>query len=463
MIVFRPWRALLATTVLAGLPALPAHAETVSTNAALEARLHQLEAAVAQLRDELAAARATTAAAPHSPAPAPVAIATAPAPVAPPKPSLSSPARPIGDTQVKFSGFVKLVASASRYDDGSMPVGSSGADFYLPGAVPVSGKRSYATEFHAKQTRIAVNADTYLGGHRVTGVLEVDFQVAPNGNQRFVNPYSPGLRRAFITYDRFLLGQEVSTFQYVSALPETTDFLGTPDGTVFVRQAQIRYTHRLNDEMFMMVAAENPATTTITAANATVTEFDQDKAPDFAARLNWTHGRTEISLAGLARSLTAQAGAGHADSTFGWGVSGAGKIGFGPKGRHDIRFMLTHGIGIGRYVGLNLAPDAVMTTGNDGLMRLRTTGLTAGLAAIRLGWTDRLRSTVMGSFQSFDFRGAPVLPGTSEGSWSTAGNLFYTVARQFDVGVELRHGERWLVSGAKGQMDRIEFASKYSF
>ena len=34
---------------------------------------------------------------------------------------------------------------------------------------------------------------------------------------------------------------------------------------------------------------------------------------------------------------------------------------------------------------------------------------------------------------------------------------------QIDLGVEYRHGDRELVSGADGQLDRLEFAAKYNF
>jgi hypothetical protein len=44
-----------------------------------------------------------------------------------------------------------------------------------------------------------------------------------------------------------------------------------------------------------------------------------------------------------------------------------------------------------------------------------------------------------------------------------AGNVFWSPVRNVDLGIELRHGERKLVSGAKGSLDRVEFAAKYSF
>jgi hypothetical protein len=48
-------------------------------------------------------------------------------------------------------------------------------------------------------------------------------------------------------------------------------------------------------------------------------------------------------------------------------------------------------------------------------------------------------------------------------AWSAAGNLFWTPIKNIDLGIEYRHGERRLVNGADGALDRIEFAAKYSF
>ena len=53
--------------------------------------------------------------------------------------------------------------------------------------------------------------------------------------------------------------------------------------------------------------------------------------------------------------------------------------------------------------------------------------------------------------------------GWNDSALSYAANLFWSPAKGFDLGVEYRHGQRELVSGSKGQLDRLEFTSKYSF
>ncbi|GAB5348522.1 DcaP family trimeric outer membrane transporter [Alteriqipengyuania sp. 357] len=431
------------------LTATPAMAQTSDVEA-LEARLKTLEAGMAELRAQLAAARSASEA---------DGAASDPAHAAPAQ--RADPAAPPAKTSVELSGFFKTHVSLSRLSDGALASTSAGNDFYIPATIPVSGGDD-STSFRgdAKQTRIVVKANTPVAGHRLAGLLEVDFQSSPGvGTQRLTNAYNPALRRAFITFDNLLIGQEWTNFQYLPALPETTDYLGPSEGTVFARQAQVRYTAPLSQALTLSLALENPSATVAIADSAAIVEHDTDRMPDLTGRLNFALGGAEFSLAGLAREVSIEAG-NDTQSAFGWGVSLAGKIALDQDRRHDLRFMVTRGEGIGRYVGLNLSPDAILLPGST---ELETFPVTAGFAAVKFGWTDRLRSTLMASAQRIDYPDGPVFAGLNEQAWSASVNLFYSPVKQFDVGIELRHGERELVSGERGQLDRIEFAAKYGF
>ena len=176
------------------------------------------------------------------------------------------------------------------------------------------------------------------------------------GAQRATNPYTPTFRRGFIEYGNLLVGQEWSTFQNIAVLPETTDFVGPLDGTVFNRQALIRYSIPLRTGLTLQVAVENPETETALPANAALVDTDDDRLPDVVARLNWKSTLGDFALAGIARELRTDT-LGSGDTALGWGVSGSGKIPIGK--RHDLRFMATYGQGIGRYLGLGYVPDAI--------------------------------------------------------------------------------------------------------
>ncbi len=443
---------LLASTMLV---AAPAHADAAH-EAELEDRLKALEGAVGDLRSELAASRAQAQAATTASTEKVAALEASWAKQAKPEDGFR-----VGGTTVKINGYFKTNASISDYSGGVLGVRTAGRDFYVPGSIPVGGVdegRDY--EANAKQTRIWLTTSTPIGKHMLKGHLEFDFQTSPGseGNQRTTNGYNLAMRRAFITYDNLTLGQEWSNFQYTPALPESTDYVGPSEGTVFVRQMQLRYTKKLSKTVALSAAVENAETATITQADATMTENADDRMPDFTARLLFTPAFGEFSLSGVVRQLSYHGTVASADAT-GWGLSFAGKLPFGPDKRHDLRFMITHGEGIGRYVGLNFSPDAIRTGANT----LETPELTAGFAALRLGWTSQLRSTLMGSVQKVSYPAGLAPPNANKSAWSLAGNLFYSPVKPLDFGIEYRHGERELVSGAKGQLDRLEFAAKYSF
>ena len=150
----------------------------------------------------------------------------------------------IGDTSVKFSGYIKADALYSDYSDGTLGAGNLGRDFYIPSLTPVGGTAEGAQfDSHVRQSRFRFTSATPTEeGDTITGVLEFDMLVTPAGNERVSNSYTPRLRHAFVKYKNWMVGQTWTTFMDVGALPESVDFIGSTDGTIFGRQAQVRYT-----------------------------------------------------------------------------------------------------------------------------------------------------------------------------------------------------------------------------
>jgi hypothetical protein len=309
---------------------------------------------------------------------------------------------------------------------------------------------------HAKQTRIAITATRAVEGHTLSAYIEADFQSSPGtGSENVTNAYNLAVRRATITYDRWQFGQDWTTFQNVAALPETTDFIGPSDGTVFARQALVRYTQPLGEHLTLAIAAENPETTAYSVSAPTITGYDDDAVPDIVARLNWAPGRHQFALAAIARQLAVD-DAGTSREATGWGVSASGRVAVGEH--DDVRFMLTSGEGIGRYMGIGFAPDAAFN-GAD----LDPISVTGGFAAYRHVWTERMRSTLSYSYLDVDNDAALTPTSANESSASWAANLFFSPTPGLDLGLEYRHAERELANGASGEMDRLHFAAKQSF
>lgn len=469
--------ALLAAT------ALPAAAQT-SREKELEARVSELERLVQQLLQSPAqggaapsAAPGTTAAsaAPGAPAqvaaPAAVASAVGPAPV---QTSSITPNAAAG-TKFLYSGFVKADVLWTDAADGVIPENTAGRDFYVPAATPVfvptaatplRTTRSANLDAHVKQSRLIFGTDTPLNGDPkdlLQTRIEVDLFGSALGDQRTTNTYGLQVRHAFVQWHEWLVGQTWSNFEDPAALPEAVDFIGSTDGTVFVRQPQVRWTRG-----GLSLSAENTETTIspyrATTQNARVTS-DDSNVPDLVAKYTWKGGWGQVSAAALGRQLKyrgfAASGAITADdSEYTGALSFSGKINLG---QDDIRFVLVGG-NLGRYVGLNFANDAVLTTnGATGVASLDAIDGYAGFVAWRHPWTKTVRTNVYYAAQSYDNDVALTGGLANKDSWSVTANVFYSPLPKLDIGAEFRHAVRELENGVDGSLDRVQLTTKYSF
>lgn len=417
---------------------------------ALKTRLLQLEAQV-QTQQQAQAQAAT------------------PTPAAPPAAS-SGLATQVGKTRFEVGGYIKVDAIMSRFSDGEQ-TNRTARDIHLPSATPVgAGPASRVFDMHAKTTRFNVKTTTPTeSGKDIGGFIEFDFLTGSNGTEVATNRYDATLRHAFLTYDQWLFGQTWTTFQDLGAFPETVEFVGATDGTVFARQPQVRYRHGN-----VQVALENPesfirparaaAGSTPTGAAAT----DDNDLPDLVGRYTYPAAFGHLSVAAIVRQIksrqTALASGGTppavtargSDTAYGGGLSVSGRIKVGA--RDDVRFMLTHGTGIGRYVGLGLIADANLDLNGEA----QTNEVTAGYVTYRHFWTDSLRSNFQLAGTQGGYRGLSVGTDTRR---NTSGlvNLIYTVTPKFDVGLEYLRSERTLNNGDSGRLDRLQGMAKYAF
>lgn len=367
--------------------------------------------------------------------------------------SAASNANVLDKTDVSFSGYIKADGMFSSYSDGSLGAGNLGRDFYVPALVPVGGADEN-TQFdaHIKQTRFRFTTNTDLANNeQITGVIEFDFQATPDGNERISNSYEPRIRHAFLKYNNWLIGQTWSTFQDVSALPESVDFIGTTDGTIFNRQVMVRYTN--NNFEF---ALENPETTVTPFGGGGRIVTDDNSLPDAVARYTIKRDWGHVKVAGLIRQLSYVSGDDIDTSETSYGLSITGKVLFG---KDDLRFMLNTGTGMGRYIGLNTANGAVLDS-NGELQAIDSSGISI---AYRHIWNEQWRSNFMYSAFSADndtnLTGTAVTKQTS----SVRANLMYSPTKELTFGGELAYAKRETESGLEGDLNRIQFTAKYAF
>lgn len=379
--------------------------------------------------------------------------------------ALPAHAATFGSTEVSVGGYLKLDAIATQTSGGQIAGGSAtvssniGREFYVPSLTPTGNSdESPNVDMHARQTRLFARTVTALdNGKQVKGYFEIDFMSTPVGDERITNGYSPELRHASFTYEKFTFGQTWSTYMDTAVLPDSLDFIGNTDGAVFVRQGQIRFTSGN-----FQWAIENPQTTVTPNGGVTAVKprlvTDDAGAPDLVARYNRSAAWGSVSAMVLARELSYEdqsAAVQVNDSTLGYGVGLNAKVNLG--GGDDLRLTVNHGDGLGRYVALNATNDAVVTASKD----IEAIPLTAWAAAYKHNWTPKWRSSLILSQLLVDNDTVATGLTAIRRSQSVSANLIKQVADKLSLGVEVRHATLELESGADGDLNRLQFSARY--
>ncbi len=352
----------------------------------------------------------------------------------------------------KFGGFMKADFIYSDFSGGSYS--GAGRDFYIPATVKIGGKGESYLDFHAKETRINFKSTHNLdNGAKIGTYVEFDFQLSGHGDERISNSWNPRMRHAFVTYNKWLVGQTWQTFYNVGTNPENLDFVGPADGSLFGRQVQIRYTNGP-----WMFAAENPETTITPFSGGGRIVADDNMIPDLVGRYNLKGDWGIFSVAVMLRELAyTNNGAGIDDSTNGWGISLAGKHKVGA--RDEFKWMFSTGAGLGRYIGLNTANAAVL----DANGKLHAIDSWGAYGSYRHIWSDKWRSNLTISYLAIDNDTALTGMGVTKDVGSWRANLIYRPQPKLDFGIEFMMANREIETGADGDLTRVQFSAKYYY
>lgn len=360
------------------------------------------------------------------------------------------------ETDIDFGGFVKLDMMVSDYTDGQAPSsGSIARQQYIPSLTPVGGEGDdMVTDFHARQSRFFLTTDTELdNGETLTGHIQMDFMLTPDGDQRISNSYNPRLRHAFLKYGKWTFGQTWSNFQDLNILAESVDFIGITDGIIFNRQAQIRYTSG-----GFSASIENPETTVTPAGGGRIVSSD-GFMPDVTFKYTGKSDNLTWQASALLRQLTYDVTqTGDDETTFGYGLSFGAKYTFGMD---DIRASITTGSGLGRYLGLNTWNGAYID-GNGELEAIDSTGISF---AYRHFWTEKVRSNIVYSrgWADNDEELLALAGDMTEYTQRLAFNVMYSPASNLTFGAEISQANRETEANVDGDLNRLQLMAMYKF
>ena len=349
----------------------------------------------------------------------------------------------VGNTTFKIGGYVDLDVHMTEYSSGTTPANRIDRDMYIPSLTPTGdGESSEHFDMQAETSRLSFTAQN--GG--TTGYIEIDF-LGDNANERVSNSHRPRIRRAFIKNGNWLMGQEWSTFQNLSAIPESASFLTASDGQIFVRQQMVRWTNGP-----LQIALENPGESRVDG-----TAVDEAETPDVVIRYNYKADFGNISASLLNRQIKM----GEDFDEGGVSFNIAGRVKAGPG---DVRFSYSSGEGMGRYIGLHAAHEAnTRGTGDDATIELNES--TGYVAAYRLPLgNDGARLNIGVSSLEVD--------DPAEGQLETVSSTYvaylWSPAPKLTYGVEYLQGTRenaavGNAAAAEGDIDRFTFSAKFAF
>jgi hypothetical protein len=348
------------------------------------------------------------------------------------------------DLSLGIGGYVKVdfiqdfsgIGDAYEFKTNTIPVEGSAA-----------ANQSGRTTIHARETRFNLDLRSNGTGTRhFRAFVEGDF---------FGDGNAFRMRHAYGEFGPLLGGQTWSTFQDISARGLTIDFEG-PDGEVFVRQAMIRVTHKLDAHWTVAVAAENP--TPQFAVPGNLAGSARAAMPDIPGFVRYQRGAGHVQVAGLVRQLRFDSSneAVEDTSALGWGVNTTFVLPL--KAGYQLLGQFAIGEGTARYIeglsGQNL--DAVLAS-TGSMQGIRTQSGNLGYIH---KWSATVKSGV--SFSTSSVADNAALGATAiDRLMDVRGNLIWTPYRLVDIGGELLWGERRNKNGASGDAWRFQFAVIY--
>lgn len=357
------------------------------------------------------------------------------------------------ETDIKVGGYVKIDGLVSDYSQA--PTRGVGEDFFIPSTIETTGQPGDPRlNLHAKETRFWLKSYTPTERGDITTHFEIDFLLGQQGNERVGNSFSPRVRHASVSWDRWTMGQTWTNFLNTTTLPDYLDFIG-PVGTTFARQAQIRYTAPTANGNWS-ISFENPETTLTPFGGGPRIDADDSTVPDIVVRRNWTGSWGNFSIAALIRELKINE-MGLDDSTVGAGLGMAGKFTVGDG--DDVRWQVNYGNALGRYLGLNSFNVGALSATNQ----IELTTQYGMFAAYRHLWNDRLHSSFGVSYSGADNDTVNSGFAVPEHFQSAHADIIWSPVDRMSVGAEYIWGRRKDESGDTGTLNRLQFSAKYVY
>lgn len=277
------------------------------------------------------------------------------------------------------------------------------------------------------------------------------------------------LRHAWGELGQIGAGQTWSPFMDPDVFPNSIEYWG-PNGMVFFRNVQLRWTPWQEGDSRLAIALERPGASADQGVYAGRIELQGVKArfplPDLSAQFRYARDWGHIQVAGILRQmkwddlnddqydLTGKA--------TGWGINLSSNI---KLQKHVARLQVVYGEGIENY--MNDAPVDVGIQNNLSNPVTPVVGkalpLLGIVAFLDLNWNEKWTSTVGYSLVDIDNSDGMNADAYKTGQYALANVLYHPASNVF-LGPEVQWGKREnFRDGFTSDDFRIQFSAKYNF
>ncbi|OBY74783.1 DcaP family trimeric outer membrane transporter [Acinetobacter gyllenbergii] len=345
-----------------------------------------------------------------------------------------------GGAEVNLYGYLRADASYQAKGASTMYNNISGVPLEHTAEEAQQKDRLHST---VNVTRLGLNFKTPTAAGDVGGKLEMDFFGGSTRDQFRI-------RHAYLTFDKWLIGQTWSTFIAPEYYPETID-AGTYVGGALQRSPLVRYSDNLSANTSFAVAIEDPKYT------ATSDPDNEMRLPALVGRLNhkFENGSLLSGRSFMAEKKTSN------DEEWAWGVGLGGKYQLTPQ--TFLKADYYHVKGDGRF--LLWTNNSYVIDDKNHIQSNEFDTISAGLTH---QFNSQLRSTLgYGYMKAKDDNTFAQIQKTNltqnKELWQGWINAMYNPYKPITLGVEYVYGERETFEGRKGIDNRFNMMASYDF
>lgn len=319
------------------------------------------------------------------------------------------------------------------------------------------------TYFSVRQSRFGVKGEQYTALGPVKYEFEFDmFGVGVDAGQTTIRP-----RQYYGEIGPVLAGQTNSVFMDINVFPNTIEYWG-PNGMVFLRNPQLRFTAGNGAPTTFMIALEKPGASGDAGTIADRIDLSnihpRFQFPDVSAALqhSWKN-KSYIRVAGIFRDFKIDNVATNVTQNIqGWGFNVSSNI---VIHKDVIRLQYTVGDGIENYMNdapIDVAPE--LNLSNPVLpIKGKAVPMHSWIAYLDHSWSEKWTTAIGYSELVMENTNLQTADAFRQGRYASV-NLLYSPFKAFLTGGEFIYGRRFNFRDGFNPNDyRMQFSFKYNF